>query len=129
MFPRTTSILRTLLIIFLKCFWIANIEYKKKWGLCNESHYGECVRHFNVRIGQHIGVSPLTKKKVKPKGSAVSNHLLLCNRSPSFKTFSVLTKENKKSLLELKESLLKMRDKPPLNGNIRPAPLDLFDKV
>ena len=56
--------------------------------------------------------SPLTKKKVKPKGSAVSYHLLLCNHSPSFEDFSVLTKKNKKFLLELKESLLIMRDKP-----------------
>ena len=71
----------------------------------------------------------LERKKVKPKGSAVSDHLLLCNHSPSFKNFSVLTKENKKFLLELKESLLIMRDKPSLNRNIRSAPLYLFDKV
>ena len=32
----------------------------------------------NVRIGEHIGISPLTKNKVKPKGSAVRDHLLLC---------------------------------------------------
>ena len=71
----------------------------------------------------------LERKKVKPKGSAVSDHLLLCNHSPSFKNFSVLTKENKKFLLELKESLLIMRDKPSLNRNIRSAPLYLFEKV
>ena len=29
-------------------------------------------------------MSPLTKKKSKPKGKAVSNHLLLCNYSASF---------------------------------------------
>ena len=28
---RIMVILRTLLIIVLKCFWIRNIEYKKKW--------------------------------------------------------------------------------------------------
>ena len=89
---------------------------------------GECVRHLNGRIGEHIGILPLTKKKFKPKSSAVSDHLLLCNHSPSFENFSVLTKENKKFLLELKESLLIMRDKP-LNRNIRSAPLYLFDKV
>ena len=83
----------------------------------------------NVRIGEHIGMSPLIRKKVKPKGSAVSDHLLLCNHSPSFENFSVLTKENKKFLLELKESLLIMRDKLSLNRNIRSAPLYLFDKV
>ena len=51
-----------------------------------------------MRIGEHIGISPLTKKKFKSKGSAVSDHLLLCNHSPSYKIFSVLTKENKKFL-------------------------------
>ena len=107
----------------------SGVVYKFQCGFCNESYYGECVRDLNVRIGEHIGISPLTKKKVKAKGSAVINHLLLCNHSPSFENFSVLTKENKKFLLELKESLLIMRDKPSLNRNIRSAPLYLFDKV
>ena len=103
--------------------------YKFQCGLCNKSYYGEFVTYFNVRIGEHIGISPLTRKKVKPKGSAVSDHLLLCNHSPYFENLSVLTKENKKFLLELKESLQIMRDKPSLNRNIRSAPLYLFDKV
>ena len=107
----------------------SGVVYKFQCGLCNESCYGECVRHLNVRIGEHIGISLLTRRKVKPKGSAVSDHLLLCNHSPSFENFSVLIKENKKFLLELKESLLIMRDKPSLNRNIRSAPLYLFNKV
>ena len=107
----------------------SGVVYKLRCGFCNESYYGECVRHLNVRIGEHIGISSLTKKKVHPKDSAVSDHLLLCNHSPSFENFSVLTKENKKFLLELKESLLIMRDKPSLNRNIRSAPLYQFDKV
>ena len=45
------------------------------------------------------------------------------------KNVNVLIKENTKFLLELKESLLIMRDKPSLNRNIRSAPLYLFDKV
>ena len=75
---------------------ISGVVYKFQCGLHNESYYGKCIRHLNVRIGEHSGISPLTKKKVKPTGSAVSNHLLLCNHSLSFKNFSVLTKENKK---------------------------------
>ena len=51
-----------------------------------------------MRIGEHIGISPLTKKKVQPRGSAVSEHLLLCNHSSSFENFSVLTEENKISI-------------------------------
>ena len=103
------------------------VVYKFPCRLYNEPYYGECVRHLNVKIGEHIGISPLTKKKVKPKCSAVSNHLFLCNHSPSFENFSVLIKENKKFLLELKEKLLIMRDKPSLNRNIRSTPY-LFDK-
>ena len=98
-------------------------------GLCNESFYGECVRHINVRNAEHIGISSLTKNKVKSKGSTVSDHFLLCNHSLSFKNFNVLSKENKKFLLELKESLPIMRYKPSWNRNIRSSPLYLFHKV
>ena len=69
----------------------SGVVYKFQCGLCNESYYGECVRHLNVRIGEHIGISTLTRKKVKPKGSAVRNHLLLCNHSSSFENVSVRT--------------------------------------
>ena len=105
----------------------SGVVYKFQYGLCNESY--ESIRHLDVRIGEHIGISPLPRKKVKPKGSGVSHHLLFCNNSPSFENFSVLTKENKKFLLKLKERLLIMRDKPSLNRNIRSALLYLFDKV
>ena len=62
-------------------------------------------------------------------GSAVSDDLLPCNHSPSFENFSVITKENQTFLLELKEGLLIMRDKPSLNRKIRSTPLYLFDRV
>ena len=35
--------------------------YKFQCGLYNESYYGECVRHLNVRIREHIEISPLTE--------------------------------------------------------------------
>ena len=73
-------------------------------------------------------MSPLNKMKVKPNYSDVSDHLLLFNHSPSLESFSVLTKESRKFVLELKESLLTMRDKPSLNKNIRSAPFYLFDR-
>ena len=108
---------------------ISGVVYKFQCGFCNEWYYVERVRHFNVRTGEHIGISPLTKEKIKPMGSAVSDHFLLFNHSPSLENLSVLTEENKKFLLELKETLLIMRDKSSLNRNIRSAPLYLFDKV
>ena len=103
--------------------------YKFQCGLCNEYYYGECMRHLNVRIGEHIRISPLTRKQVKPKNSSVADHLQLCNHSASYDDFSILTRENKKFLLELKESLLIMRDKLSLNRNITSAPLHLFRKA
>ena len=87
------------------------------------------MRHLNVRIGEHIGISPYTKKQVKPKNSSVVDHLLFCNHSASYDDFSILKRENKKFLLELKESLLIMRDKPSLNRNITLEPLYLFDRA
>ena len=107
----------------------SGVVYKFQCGLCNESCNGQCVRHFHVRIGEHIRVSPLTRKKAKLKSSTLSDHLLLSNHSPSFENFSVLTMENKKFLLELKENLLAIRDKSSLNINIRSPPLHLFEKA
>ena len=109
---------------------ISGVVYKFQFGLCNESYYGESIRHLDIKSGQHIGVSPLTGKKVKPSNnSAICDHLVHCNFLPSFDNFSVLAHENSKYLLEIKDSLLIMRDKPPLNGNINSALLYLFDKV
>ena len=62
----------------------SGVVYKFQCGLCNESYYGECMRHLNVRIGEHIGISPLTRKQVKPKNSSIANHLLLCNHLASY---------------------------------------------
>ena len=80
----------------------SGVAYKFQCGLCNESYYGEYMRHLNVRIGEHIGISPLTRKQVKPKNSSVDDHLLFCNHSASYDNFCILTCENKTFLLELK---------------------------
>ena len=108
----------------------SSMVYKFQCGLCNESYYGECVRHLALRSGEHIGVSSSTNKRSQPKkDSAVSHHLLKCNYSPTFLDFCVLCHENKKYLLELKESLLIMGDRPSLNWNVRFTLLYLFERV
>ena len=60
-----------------------------------------------MKIGEHTGISSLTKKPVKLKNNLVADHLLFCNHSASYDDFSILTRENKKFLLEMKEGLLK----------------------
>ena len=67
----------------------------------------ECVRQFNVRIGEHIGILPLTtKKQDKPQNSSVADHLLFCNHSAYYDDISILTGGNKRFQLELKVSQL-----------------------
>ena len=39
----------------------------------------------------------LLNKKVKPKGSAVSDHLFFCNHSPTFESFSTQIKKKENS--------------------------------
>ena len=105
----------------------SDVVYNFQRGLCNESYYGKCVRHLAVRSDKHIGILPLTNKSVQSrKDSGVCHHLLNCNYSPTFENFSALCYENKKYLLELKEILLIMRDRPLMNRNGSSASLYLF---
>ena len=105
----------------------SGVVYKFNCGLCNESHYGECVKNLAVRSGEHIGISTLINKGVQPrKDSAFRHHLLNCNYSPIFEDFSVLCHENKKYLLEPKDSPLIMRDRPSINRNVHSTSLYLF---
>ena len=53
------------------------------------------MRHLNNRIGEHIGISPLTRIQVKPKNSSAADHLPFCNHSASYDDFSIPTRENK----------------------------------
>ena len=103
--------------------------YKYTCGRYNSSYYGETDRHLKVRSAEHIGISPLTFRRVKPsKESTIRDHLLHCNNMPSFDEFTILAAHrNHKYILEIKESLLIKRDKPVLNKNISSAKLFFLD--
>ena len=81
-----------------------------------------------MRASEHLGIILLTDKFVKtPKKSAIFDHMLLDGHTPSFDNFSILLKESNAFKLQLKKSLLILRDKPILNRNIYSFPLELFD--
>ena len=83
------------------------------------SYYGETVRHLKVRSRKHIGIFPLTLKKVKLSAkNSIHDHLRLCDHDPSFNDLSIFSQGTNKFLLEIKESLLIKHDKPILNKNI-----------
>ena len=54
----------------------------------------QSIRLLEKRSGDHMDVSPLTGKMVKPSNnSAACDHLLHCNFLPSFDNFSILAHE------------------------------------
>ena len=84
---------------------ISGVVYKFQCGLCNESYYGESIRHLDIRSGEHIGVSPLTGKKVKlSNNSAICDHLLHCNFLGFFDNFSVVAYEKRSIYWKLKKA-------------------------
>ena len=45
---------------------VSGVVYKYACGRCNSSYYGARDRHLKSRSGEHIGISPVTFRKVKP---------------------------------------------------------------
>ena len=41
------------------------IGYKFMCNICNDIYYGKAKRHLKVRACEHLGIAPLTRKKVK----------------------------------------------------------------
>ena len=118
----------------LKCFPFSDlmsyVVCQFQCGRCSASYYGETDRHLNIRLGEYIGISPLTFKKVKLSAkSSIRDHLLFCNNDSSFDDFTILTQRTNKFLLEIRENLLIKYDKPILNKSISSTPLSLFEKV
>ena len=105
----------------------SNLVYKFKCNICNDIYYGKTKRHFKVRACEHLGITPLTGKKVKiSKESAVFDHIVHTGHNASFDDFETLAKERDEFRLLLRESLLILRDDPPLNRYVKSIPLELF---
>ena len=43
----------------------SNVVYKFSCGRCNAAYYGKTCWHLNIKVGEHSGVSPLTRTKLK----------------------------------------------------------------
>ena len=104
----------------------SHVVYKFLCSNCNITYYGETERHLNVRSREHLSLSAITGKRInKNKKLAVKNHCLFSNRVGSFEDFSILTYESNSFKLFIKEALLVSRDKPLLNKQVKPIPLQL----
>ena len=108
-------------------FLRSNLIYKFSCSCCNATYYGETERHLFVRASEHLGITPLTQKRVKcPKKSAIGEHILMTGHQSSYDNFSIIAFDNNSFKLRLKESLLIKKDNPELNRNIYSHPLELF---
>ena len=76
------------------------------------------MRQFHVRMGDHIGISQLTKEEFTPKNNSVADQLLFRNHSTSYDDFSIQRHGSNNFLRELKLSMFTMRDKPSWNRNM-----------
>ena len=84
--------------------------------------------HLSVRVGEHLGVSPLTEKKSKSKQStAAKDHMLFCDHILSIDGFNILETSDSDFHVNVKESFLISRDKTILNKSKASLPLYLFD--
>ena len=82
----------------------SNVVYKFFCGRCNATYYGETCQHLNIRVGEHSGISPLTRKKLKAKTTtAVNDHTLFCNHIVSLDDFNILASSNSEFHLKIKK--------------------------
>ena len=73
-------------------------------------------------------MSHLTGKRVlKYTNSAIGDHMLQYQHNIELEDFSIIAKEKLNYILEIKESLIILRDKPMLNKMIQSTPLHLFN--
>ena len=69
----------------------SHLMYKFMCNCCNATYYAGSERHFFVIAFEHLGMTPLTGKRVKnPKKSAIINHILLKDHDSSFEDFAIL---------------------------------------
>ena len=107
---------------------LSGLVYRFRCGGCNATYYGKTIRHFKVRACEHLGISHRTGKIIKPKESAIFDHLTTsrdCNAT--IENFDILSRDNNEFKLLIKESLFIKRDDPSLNRTIKSYPLFLYD--
>ena len=107
----------------------SHVVYKFTCGDCNVTYIGKTVRHFKVRMCEHLGISHITGKsrKFNPlQDTAVKKHLRETGHKCDFNNFEIINRANSDLELLIKESLLINRHTPFLNKQIKTYKLSLF---
>ena len=85
----------------------SHVVYKYKCQCCGALYFGQTCRHLHTRISEHLGISPLSGKKLTCSSlSAIQAHTRTTCHPISFDDFSIMSYCNTASELLIRESLL-----------------------
>ena len=108
----------------------SHLLYHFKCSCCNATYIGETMRHYDVRVCEHLRLSEFTgKPKLSVLPTSVWQHMTEHHHNNGKDSFSMLSCHSP-TLSEYKlmvmESLLVARDNPSINKSKRSVPLYLF---
>ena len=107
----------------------SRVVYKYTCQCCGALYFGQTLHHLPTRISEHMGVSPLTGKKLATTSiSSIQAHIHHTHHTIPPNDFSIISSCHSSSNFEflIRESLLISKLKPSLNENISSTPLSLF---
>ena len=95
---------------------------------CKVTYHRKTFLHCYTRASEHMGISNLTRKRLKYiKQSAISDHLLQCNCATNFDDFNIFATDFNKFKCLLRESLFMNCDKLLLKSTTKLFLPELFD--
>ena len=103
----------------------SNIVYKYDCGICHSTYIGETTRHYNTRIAEHKGVSPLTGAPMSKVNSHIYQHFRETGHSIKDENFKILYNSNPLDI-QIAESISIHEQKPDLNDKMSSTPLKLL---
>ena len=110
---------------------LTDFVYYSKCRSCAASYVGRCIRHKLVRFCEHAGLSPRTGRPLQVtlvNASAVKTHKVTNHHPVDPEVdFKIISRGGTRETLDLKESIMILRMKPTLNGNVTSVPLSLYD--
>ena len=99
--------------------------YCYKFPGCHASYYGKTTRNLVVRCREYLGINK-AGQKIKNTSSAIGDHISKTGHDASLENFEIISRTDNSFDLLIHESLLILRDRPSLNGQLPSIPLTLF---
>ena len=103
----------------------SSVVYRYKCPGCHASYYGKTTRNLVLRCREHLGINKACQR-IKSSSSAIGDHISKSGHDASVEKFEIISRTDNSFDLLIHESLLILRDRPILNGQLSSIPLTLF---